>query len=180
MAAVMFMLPLAMGNATGVLVGQAIGARNFVRARATGITGIALAFGLAGLSGTVLVTFANNVAGFYSLDGSVRTVAATLLVLVAAYHVFDATQVVTVNVLRGYKRAMVPLLINVMGLWGVGLLGGYTLGLTDTISLSALGIATPIGVPGFWAAAIIGMFASAAGIALYFFTVSATPRMRRA
>ena len=180
MAAVMFMLPLAMGNATGVLVGQAIGARNFVRARATGITGIALAFGLAGLSGTVLVTFANNVAGFYSLDGSVRTVAATLLVLVAAYHVFDATQVVTVNVLRGYKRAMVPLLINVRGLWGVGLLGGYMLGLTDTIGLGALDIATPIGVPGFWAAAIVGMFVSAAGIALYFFTVSATPRMRRA
>jgi ornithine cyclodeaminase len=29
------------------------------------------------------------------------------------------------NVLRGYKRAVVPLLINVTGLWGVGLLGGY-------------------------------------------------------
>ena len=71
-------------------------------------------------------------------------------------------------------------LINVMGLWGVGLLGGYMLGLTDTIGLGALDIATPIGVPGFWAAAIVGMFVSAAGIALYFFTVSATPRMRRA
>ena len=179
-AAVMFMLPLAMGNAAGVLVGQAIGAREFVRARATGITGIAMAFGLAGLSGTVLVAVASDVAAFYSLDASVRTVAATLLALVAVYHVFDATQVVTVNVLRGYKRAVVPLLINVTGLWGVGLLGGYTLGLTDTISLGALGIATPLGVPGFWVAAIIGMFVSAAGIVLYFFAVGSRHRIQHA
>ena len=179
-AAVMFMLPLAMGNAAGVLVGQAIGAREFVRARATGITGIAMAFGLAGLSGTVLVAVASDVAAFYSLDASVRTVAATLLALVAVYHVFDATQVVTVNVLRGYKRAVVPLLINVTVLWGVGLLGGYTLGLTDTISLGALGIATPLGVPGFWVAAIIGMFVSAAGIVLYFFAVGSRHRIQHA
>ncbi len=179
-AAVMFMLPLAMGNAAGVLVGQAIGAREFARARATGVTGIAMAFGLAGVSGVTLVAGATGVAAFYSLDASVRDVAATLLVLVAAYHVFDATQVVTVNVLRGYKRAMVPLLINATGLWGVGLLGGYALGLTDTIHLGALGLVTPLGVPGFWAAAIIGMFVSVVGILIYFFRVSAGHRTRPA
>ena len=38
-AAVMYMLPLAMGNAVGVLVGQAIGARQLALARSTGVTG---------------------------------------------------------------------------------------------------------------------------------------------
>jgi MATE family multidrug resistance protein len=43
----MYMLPLALGTAVGVLVGQAIGARDFVRARSTVIMGIALALLLA-------------------------------------------------------------------------------------------------------------------------------------
>ncbi len=179
-AAVMFMLPLAMGNAAGVLVGQAIGARDFARARATGITGIVLALALAGVSGSVLVLGAHGVAAFYSLDEGVRKVAAMLLMLVAGYHLFDALQVVTVNVLRGYKRAMVPLLVNAMGLWGVGLAGGYVLGLTDGLQMPALGLATPLGVPGFWMAAIAGMFVSAAGIAMYYLVISAKEGARRA
>ena len=46
----MYMLPLAIANAVGVLVGQAIGARQFTLARSTGITGMALALGLAAVA----------------------------------------------------------------------------------------------------------------------------------
>jgi MATE family multidrug resistance protein len=171
-AAVLFMLPLALGNAAGVLVGQAIGAREFVRARATGVTGIALALGLAALSGSILVAAAQAVAAFYTPDAAVRQVAATLLVLVAGYHLGDALQVVTVNVLRGYKRAVVPLVVNALGLWGVGLAGGYLIGLTDALPLGAIGLPAPLGVPGFWAAAITGMLLSGIAMAAYFLGVS--------
>src|SRR4029078_8084507 len=50
-AAVMFMPPPATGNAVGVLVGQAIGARQFTVARSTGVTGIVLTLALAVLAG---------------------------------------------------------------------------------------------------------------------------------
>ena len=179
-AAVMFMLPLAMGNAAGVLVGQAIGARDFTRARATGVTGMVLALLLAVMSGSVLILASRAVAAFYTPDEAVRQVASTLLMLVAGYHLFDALQVVTVNVLRGYKRAIVPLLVNAAGLWGVGLAGGYAIGLTDALNLDFAGFATPLGVPGFWAAAIVGMCVSGGGIALYFLAVSAAARTRLA
>ena len=82
-AAVMYMLPLAMGNAVGVLAGQAIGARRFALARSTGVTGIVLALVLAVLSGTTLMLGASAVAASYTSDASVQAVAATLLVLVA-------------------------------------------------------------------------------------------------
>ena len=49
------------------------------------------------------------------------------------------------------------MLINAVGLWGVGLAGGYLLGLTAIVDLGWLGIATPLGTPGFWIAAIAGM-----------------------
>ena len=55
----------------------------------------------------------------------------------------------------------------------MGLAGGYAIGLTDALDLSAAGLSTPLGAPGFWAAAIVGMFVSTAGIALYFLAVSA-------
>ena len=177
-AAVMYMLPLAMGNAVGVLVGQALGARQLALARSTGLTGIALAFGLALVSAITLVAGARMLAGFYTTDVHVQAVAASLLVLVAAYHVFDALQAVIVNALRGYKRAVVPLLVNIIGLWSIGLAGGFVIGLTDAVHLPALGLATPLGVRGFWIGAIIGMLIASASILIYFLVVSAPTHSR--
>lgn len=178
-AAVMYMLPLAMGNAVSVLVGQAVGARAFERARATGVTGILLTVVLAVASGSLLAAGAGLVASVYSSDGAVRTVAATLLVIVGAYHVFDALLVVTVSALRGYKRTVVPLVCNAVGLWGVGLAGGYVLGLTPAIDLAWLDTSTPLGVPGFWIAAVAGMVVAAASIVSYYFVVSDPAHARR-
>ncbi|MDQ6618302.1 MAG: MATE family efflux transporter [Pseudomonadota bacterium] len=175
-AAVMYMLPLAMGNAVGVLVGQAIGGRKFALARSTGITGIALSVALAAASGGLLVAGSEAVAAFYSSDSAVREVATTLLIFVAGYHVFDALQAVTVSALRGYKRTVMPLLINIAGLWGVGLLGGYVIALTTRFDLSAIGANVPLGVPGFWVAAIVGMFIAGVGIVLYLLAISAPDR----
>lgn len=177
-AAVMYMLPLAMGNAIGVLVGQAIGARRFALARSTGITGIGLGFGLAALAGTLLTLGAPVVAGFYTTDPNVQALAIPLLVLVSGYHLFDALQAVIVNALRGYKRAVVPLIVNVLGLWLVGLAGGYVIGLTDLVQVPALGLVTPLGVRGLWIGAIVGMAVASLSILLYFLNVSAPQHAR--
>jgi MATE family multidrug resistance protein len=99
-------------------------------------------------------------------------------VLVAGYHVFDALQAVTVNALRGYKRAVVPLLINVAGLWGLGLAGGYVIALTRVIDLSALGLTAPLGVRGFWMGAIAGMCMASVGIVVYFLVASSPEHAR--
>ena len=172
-AAVMYMLPLATGNAVGVLVGQAIGARNFARARSVGITGIGVALVIATTFASALVVGAHGVASLYTADDEVRTLAASLLVLTAGYHMFDALQAVTINALRGYKRAVVPLLINACGMWLVGLGGGVVIGLTDS-----LGFGTPLGVRGFWIAAIAGMAAATLGIIVDFLVVSAREKVR--
>ena len=57
-AAVMYMLPLALGNGVSVLVAQAVGARKFEEARSTGMIGIALAGGLALLASFALTAAA--------------------------------------------------------------------------------------------------------------------------
>ncbi len=178
-AAVMYMLPLATGNAVSVLVGQAIGARRFALARSTGLMGIAIAAGLAVVAALMLAIAANAIADSYTADPDVRAVASRLLLLVGGYHVFDSTAAVAVNALRGYKRAMVPFLVNIVGLWAVGLGGGYVIGLTDLLPLSVPGLAVPLGVPGFWIGAIVGMAIAAASVVIYFFLVSDPARSRQ-
>jgi len=175
-AAAMYMLPVSIGNAVLVLVGQALGARNFALARSTGMTGIGLALGFGCVGALLLVLGAHPVAGLYTPDPAVQALAAALLVFVAGYHIFDAPQAVIVNALRGYKRATIPLLVNVVGLWAVGLAGGYAIGLTTTIDLSFLGLATPLGARGLWIGAIAGMALSTGAILVYFLAVSAQRR----
>jgi MATE family multidrug resistance protein len=177
-AAVMYMVPLATASAVGILVGQAIGARNFAQARATGLTGLALGLGIAATSACLLVLGAHRIAAFYSDDPDVRFLAAGLLLLVAGYHMFDAVQSVTVNALRGYKRAVVPLLVNAAGMWVVGLAGGVAIGLTHVAALEAIGVGTPLGVRGFWIAAMIGMAVATVGIVIYFLAISSPRRPR--
>ncbi len=177
-AAVMYMLPLSVGSAVGVLVGQAIGARELLRARSIGLAGIALGGALAVVAAASLTIGAPAVAAFYSTDLDVQGVAAGLLVLVAGYHLFDALQAVTINALRGYKRTIVPLVVNIIGLWLVGLAGGYAIGLTNAFSIPALGLATPLGVRGFWLAAMVGMAVASGCILIYFLLVCMARRDR--
>jgi MATE family multidrug resistance protein len=179
-AAVMYMLPLATASAVGVLVGQAIGARDFALARSRGLAGLAIALVVAVGSAATLVVLAGSVASFYTTDAQVRALTASLLVLVACYHLSDALQAVTVNALRGYKRAVVPLLINATGMWVVGLGGGVVIGLGGAPILRAAGLRVPLGVQGFWIAAAIGMAVATAGILVYFLAVSGRARVRAA
>ena len=171
-AAVLYMLPLAIGNAASVLVGHAVGARDFRRARATGLAGIGTSFGCGCLIAMALLSSTRAVAGVYSQDPKVVALAATLLAFVAGYHVFDSLQAVVVNVLRGYKRAVVPMAIYAFALWGVGLGGGYLLALQG-VHLPWLGIEGPLGAKGFWAAAIGSLFIAGSLVSVYFLRVSA-------
>jgi MATE family multidrug resistance protein len=181
LAALCFMLPLALGNAASVVVGQSLGAQRQARARAAGLTGLALALVCAAIVGACLYWFADALAGLYAGDAKLRRVAAGLIAFVAVYHLFDAVQAVVVNVLRGYKRAVVPMLIYAIALWGVGLGGGYAIGLTridlgwlglHTLGLSTPGLSTPMGAPGFWLAAIASLALASSLVTAYFLRVS--------
>jgi len=171
LAALTFMLPLALGNAASVVVGQSLGARRPARARSAGLAGLALALACAAVIGACLYLFADGIAGLYTVETDTRSVAAGLIAFVAVYHLFDAVQAVVVNVLRGYKRAVVPMLIYAVALWGVGLGGGYVIGLTS-VDLAWLGLAAPLGAPGFWLAAIASLVLASSLVTAYFLRVS--------
>jgi MATE family multidrug resistance protein len=169
LTALAFMLPLAIGNAGSVLVGQAIGAREASRARSTGIAAIAVSLGCGLAVGAVIFLAAAPIVRLYTADPGVQRLAVGLLAFVAVYHVFDAVQAAAVQILRGYKRAAVPMVIYGVALWGVALGGGYALG------IDGIGVGAPMRAAGFWLAAVAGMTLTAVLVSVYFGRVSRAP-----
>lgn len=160
-----FMVPLSIGHAALVLAGHALGAEKPAEARHAGLVGLGVGLAAAALVSTVLWLGAEPLAAAYTPDADVRTVAAGLIAIIAFYHVADALQAVVVNVLRGYKKTTVPMVVYAFSLWGVGLGGGYVLGLTDLLGPAR-------GAAGFWIAAGAGVLVAGTIVLAYFLRIS--------
>ena len=143
---VMYMLPLSIAIATGTLVAQAIGARDMVRARRIGHHGIGLAATVSATLGLVVWLAHEQIARAYTPDAQIIAAAAPLFAFIACYQVFDAIQVCAAFILRAHRVALVPTLIYAVGLWGIGLGGGYLLG----FDASGMVPQALRGAPGFW------------------------------
>ena len=123
-AAVLYMLPLSIGIATGAQASQALGAGDRAQARRICRQGLVLALALVALLGAMLVVLRGPIARAYSPDVAVQAVAVQLLLFVAASQLGDATQCIASFALRAYRIALLPALSYAVGLWGIGLAGG--------------------------------------------------------
>lgn len=112
-----------------------------------------LATGLSTLAGVFLWLATEPLVAAYTNDLSVRAVALSLIVYVAIYQFFDALQTVSSHALRAYRVTFLPMLIQTFCFWGVGLLGGIWL---------CYRWPPPLGVAGFWLAAVAGLVLAAA------------------
>jgi MATE family multidrug resistance protein len=128
LASLTFMVPLGVGDAASVLVGHAVGRGDPDGAR--GSARAALACGAAFMCGTGVVFLAvpHALAGLYSDDAAVVAVAATLVRLAGVFQVFDGLQVVAGGILRGMGQTRVPMVVNALGYWLLGLPVSWLLG----------------------------------------------------
>jgi MATE family multidrug resistance protein len=152
LAALCYMLPLALAIATLAQVGQAAGARDWARSRAAIGAGLLLAGGLSTLLGVALWLAAEPIVFAYTVDPAVRAVSLSLIGYIAVYQFFDAVQTVAGYSLRGYKITFAPMLVHTVAFWGVGLFGGWWL---------AFKAPQPMGVEGFWLASLASLVVAA-------------------
>jgi MATE family multidrug resistance protein len=125
LAAVLYMVPLALGIASSARTGYWLGAGQAHKARRAAGTGIGLAIGAALLGASFLFMGRETLANAFSNDPSVVQAATFWLSWVALYHLADAVQAVCAYLLRCYRITVMPLLVYTALLWGVGLYGGY-------------------------------------------------------
>jgi MATE family multidrug resistance protein len=148
LAAICYMLPLALGIATLARVGHAVGARDWRRAEGAIAAGMLLAGALSALLGLLLWLAAAPLIALYTDNAAVRAVSLALIGYVALYQIFDAVQTVATHALRGYRITFIPMLVAVLCFWGVGLYGGWWL---------AFKADPPLGVGGFWLASLLSL-----------------------
>ena len=163
LVSLMFMMPLALANATGTLVAQQLGAGDGRTAERLAWHGLVLATGIAVLMALALLAGRHGVLGLYTRDGAVLAAALPLLAWLAAFHVADAAQTVAVFVLRAYHVAVGPVLIYVAALWGVGLGGGWLLAFDTSGRVPAAWR----GAPGYWVAATAGLVLAAVALTAF-------------
>ena len=157
LVSVLFMLPLAMANATGALCAQQLGANDAAGARRLGWHGLQLGVALSALLGAAIYLLREPVLGLYTNDAAVIAAALPLLAWVALFHAADAAQAIASFVLRAYHVATVPMLVFALCLWGVGLGGGYVL----AFDVGGFSPAALLGARGFWVASTTGLVLTA-------------------
>lgn len=167
LAALCYMMPMAIGVATASLTAQSIGAGNIRRAQRIGTAGLVLAMAGALLTAVVLYTGRSWIVRIYTDDEHVIVVAIALLQLLPVFHLGDALHCVVSYLLRAYKIAVVPLILQTVALTGVGLFGGWWLGFGPAAGrlrpvIDALMPAAPTGAATMWLMAFLGLCLSAA------------------
>ncbi len=167
LAALSYMMPMAVGIATASLTAQAIGARDAQKARATGAAGIGIVVIGAALTATLLILARTPILGAYTDDLKVAAVAAALLQILPWFHLCDAMQCIGSYLLRAYKVAVVPLILQVVALTGLGLIGGWWLGFGPAAGMlrpvvQAIAPGAPLGAGTMWLMALSGLGLSAA------------------
>ncbi|RJS94081.1 MATE family efflux transporter [Salinisphaera sp. Q1T1-3] len=171
-SSVLFMIPLSLGLALTVRVGQARGRGKYRHARFVAYNGLAVGLALALVIDAILVFGGPYAVGWYSDNLAVQRLAINLLLVATVFQFSDAAQVTLSGALRGYKDTRTVMWVTVFAYWVVGLGTGHVLG-------RGLGTSGPgLGVYGYWIGLIAGLSAAAVLLAWRLRAVTRGPRVR--
>jgi len=145
-SAMTFMVPFGLSTAITTRVGNAIGKGSVHEARLRGYIGIFLATLFMSTTAIIMYSFPDLITSMYTQDPGVQEVAISLIYMAAIFQISDGLQVSGYGALRGLKDTTVPMIVNFIAYWVVGLPLGYY-----------LGIVQDIGPQGLWMGLIAGL-----------------------
>lgn len=149
-ASVSFMVPLGLASAGAVRVGQALGRGEPAAAGRAGWLALMLGAAFMTTAALVMVVFPRSLSAVFTTDSAVIAKAAGLMILAAAFQLFDGLQGVSTGAMRGAGDTRTPMLCNLVSHWGIGLPLGYLLTFHAGFGVFGLwiGLALGLGVAG--------------------------------
>jgi MATE family multidrug resistance protein len=145
-ASLTFMVPLGVSSAAAVIVGHAVGTGDPAAVRRAMAAALLVGAGFMSATAVILIGAPQWLAGIYTHDPAVVALAATLLPIAGVFQVFDGLQVVSIGLLRGLGDTQVPMIVNVVGFWCLGI----------PVSLW-LGFRLDYGAQGLWWGLVLGL-----------------------
>lgn len=153
-AAIAYMVPLGIGLATSVRVGQNIGAKDFSAAAISGYAGMGLSLIFMSCTALLFLLVPNFIVSIYLDTNDPTNIATTLQVvsllgIAALFQLFDGLQATALGALRGLKDTRIPMVMGFIAYWLIGMPTGL-----------GLGFGLGMGPEGFWWGLVIGLLAA--------------------
>ena len=145
-ASLAFMVPLGLASSAAVRVGYAFGAGDRRRAARAGWTALATSCVIMTALGLVFFLWPVALLRVFSPDPRIIEIGVGLLAIAAAFQLFDGTQAVVTGALRGISETRMPMIVNVIGHWFLGLPVGYALCFRFGWGVTGLWIGLSIGL----------------------------------
>ncbi|MCY4000618.1 MAG: MATE family efflux transporter [Bacteroidetes bacterium] len=165
-AAITYMVPLGIGLATSVRVGQNIGAKDPTAAALSGYTGIGLAFLFMTCTALLFLFAPTWITSIYidihdpeNVDTALQVI--SLLGIAAIFQLFDGVQATALGALRGLKDTKFPMILGFIAYWLIGMPTGL-----------GLGFGLQWGPEGFWWGLVVGLFAASILFCMRFYRMT--------
>lgn len=129
LASITFMMAFGLSSAITVRVGQNLGRSSLSAAAFSGYTGIGMSVGLMCCTAMLFFSFPELLISIYTDDGELTPLAVQLLFLAAVFQISDGLQVSGSSALRGLKDTTIPMIVNLLAYWVIGLSSGYYMGI---------------------------------------------------
>ncbi|HET6565788.1 MAG TPA: MATE family efflux transporter [Xanthomonadales bacterium] len=126
-SALLFMVPLGMGSAVTVRVGNAVGRGDLPDARYLGLIGLLIVVFGQCCNMILMLVFPEYIVALYTDDAAVAALAVSLLFYAGIFQLPDGLQICATGALRGLKDTRMPMLYNLFAYWVIGLSLGYYL-----------------------------------------------------
>lgn len=114
-----------MQTAAATLTGNALGAKDKNRMRDLSQMLLILEIGMMVISGTLLFIFAPGMMRLFTADAAVIALGATVLRMVAVSEPFYGVAIILEGMLQGVGDTVTPFFFNILGMWGVRILGTF-------------------------------------------------------
>ena len=150
----LFMLPLSLGLASAIRVGNLIGEKNYTQANYASNFSLRFSLIVAITNFILIISMGSLLISIYTSDPNVSVIALTLLTYAAIFQVPDAIGYSAIGSLRGHKDTFCPMVNFIISYWFIAIPAGICLSFNDSDFL-------PTQAEGMWTGMIIGIVVSA-------------------
>lgn len=141
-----YMFALGISTSASIIIGNAFAKNNIEKSEKAGLTALGLIATIMTVFGLVFLFLRFPLSHMFSEDAIVVSMTASLLLIAAAYQIFDGVQGVALGVLRGLRDVKIPLIFTLFSYWILSIPMAYVLAFKLNWGLKGLWIGLTAGL----------------------------------